>query len=110
MNPILVSDFCQTGCPLTVRPRAIVADKGYDSATNRDRKRGALTVIPYRKTTKNRSKRFAKALYRARARIEQAVGKLKRFKRIALRCETTETNFNSFVAAAFISIKSVYRT
>ncbi len=97
-----------------VRPRAIVADKGYDSAGNRQlaRKRGALTVIPYRKNIKNRPKRFASALYRGRARIEQAVGKLKRFKRIALRCEKTATNFSSFVAlaAAFILIKSVHRT
>ena len=96
-----------------VRPRVIVADKGYDSAGNRQlaRKRGALTVIPYRKNTKNRPKRFAGALYRGRARIEQAVGKLKRFKRIALRCEKTATNFGSFVAlaAAFILIKSVHR-
>ncbi len=96
-----------------VRPRAIVADKGYDSAGNRQlaRKRGALTVIPYRKNIKNRPKRFASALYRGRARIEQAVGKLKRFKRIALRCEKTATNFSSFVAlaAAFILIKSVHR-
>ena len=71
-----------------------------------------MTVIPYRKTTKNRPKRFARALYRGRARIEQAIGKLKRFKRIALRCEKTATNFGSFVAlaAAFILIKSVHRT
>ena len=97
-----------------VRPRVIVADKGYDSARNRQlaRQRGSLTVIPYRKTTKNRPKRFARALYRGRARIEQAIGKLKRFKRIALRCEKTATNFGSFVAlaAAFILIKSVHRT
>jgi transposase len=32
---------------------------------------------------------LSKTLYKARARIEQAVGKLKRFKRIALRCEKT---------------------
>ena len=97
-----------------VRPRAIVADKGCDSAANRERaqKRGALTVIPYRKTTNNKPTRFAKALYRARARIEQAVGKLKRFKSIALRYEKTATNFSSFVtlAAAFILTKSVPRT
>ena len=97
-----------------VRPRAIVADKAYDSAKNRQRarKKGSLTVIPYRKNTKNRPKWFARALYRARARAEQAVGKLKRFKRIALRCEKTATNFRSFVAlaAAFILIKSVHRT
>ena len=55
---------------------------------------------------------FPKALYRARARIEQAIGKLKRFKRIALRCEKTDANYGSFVALAlgFILIKSVHTT
>ncbi|MBM3561494.1 MAG: transposase, partial [Alphaproteobacteria bacterium] len=50
------------------------------------------------------------ALYRGRARIEQAVGKLKRFKRIALRCAKTATNFASFVALALglILVKSVH--
>ena len=95
-----------------VDPRAAVADKGYDSAANRSiaRKRGAVPVIPYRKNTKAIPKHFAAALYRGRARIEQAVGKLKRFKRIALRCEKTRRNFASFVAlaAAFILIKSVH--
>jgi transposase len=95
-----------------VRPRAAVADKGYDSAANRQaaRDRGAVPVIPFRKNTKAIPKVFAKALYRGRARIEQAVGKLKRFKRIALRCEKTKRNFASFVAlaAAFILIKSVH--
>ena len=45
-----------------------------------------------------------------RARIEQAVGKLKRFKRIALRCEKTAQNYHSFVALAFgfILVKSVH--
>jgi transposase len=49
-------------------------------------------------------------LYKARARVEQAVGKLKRFKRIALRCEKTAQNYGSFVALAlgFILIKSVH--
>lgn len=93
-------------------PRAVVADKGYDSDANRDlaRKRGAVPVIPYRKNRKVIPERFAKALYRGRARIEQAVGKLKRFKRIALRCEKTARNFRAFVAlaATFILIKSVH--
>lgn len=95
-----------------VDPRAAVADKGYDSAANRSitRERGAVPVIPYRKNTKAIPKHFAAALYRGRARIEQAVGKLKRFKRIALRCEKTRRNFASFVAlaAVFILIKSVH--
>ena len=53
---------------------------------------------------------FPKTLYKARARIEQAVGKLKRFKRIALRCEKTARNFLSFIhlSAAFTLIKSVH--
>ena len=53
---------------------------------------------------------FPKTLYKARARIEQAVGKLKRFRRIALRCEKTAQNYGSFVALAlgFILIKSVH--
>ena len=44
------------------------------------------------------------------ARVEQAVGKLERFKRIALRCEKTAQNYGSFVALAlgFILIKTVH--
>jgi transposase len=92
--------------------RAVVADKGYDSDANRAlaRQRGAVPVIPHRSNRKVIPAHFAKALYRGRARIEQAVGKLKRFKRIALRCEKTARNFRSFVAlaAALILVKSVH--
>ena len=95
-----------------VTPRAAVADKGYDAKANRDaaRERGICPVIPYRDNAKDRPKFFARALYRGRARIEMAVGKLKRFKRIALRCEKTARNYTSFVALAlgFILIKSVH--
>src|SRR5580692_3439985 len=63
-----------------------------------------------RNDTKDMPAFFPKTLYKARARIEQAVGKLKRFKRIALRCEKTAQNYGSFVALAlgFILIKSVH--
>jgi transposase len=95
-----------------IQPRAVVADKDYDSAANRQIARdcGAVPVIPFRKNTKAVPRVSGKALHRGRARIEQAVGKLKRFKRIALRCEKTRRNFGSFVAlaAAFILIKSVH--
>ena len=90
----------------------MVADKGYDSKANREaaKKRGVLSVIPYRSCHKDVPKTFGKKLYRGRARIEQAIGKLKRFKRIALRCEKTKQNFASFVAfaAACILAKSVH--
>ena len=74
------------------------------------RRRGICPVIPYKSNAIDRPVYFPKALYKARARIEQAVGKLKRFKRIALRCEKTAKNFGSFVALAlaFILIKSVH--
>ena len=71
-------------------------------------------MIPFKSSAKNRPAFFPKALYRARARaharIEQLIGKLKRFKRIALRCEKTNKNFGSFVAFALglIIVKSVH--
>jgi len=95
-----------------LNPRAALGDKGYDSKSNRDaaRQRGICPAIPYRSNTKDMPAFFPKILYKARARIEQAVGKLKRFKRIALRCEKTAQNYGSFVALALglILIKSVH--
>jgi hypothetical protein len=95
-----------------ITPRAVVGDKGYDAKANRSaaRERSICPVIPFRSSAKDRPAFFPKALDRARARIEQLVGKLKRFKRVALRCEKTAQNYGSFVALAlgFILIKSVH--
>ena len=95
-----------------ITPRAAVGDKGYDGTPNREaaRSRGICPVIPVKSNARNRPKFFPRALYRGRARIEQTVGKLKRFKRVALRCEKTAQNYGSFVALAltFIWIKSVH--
>jgi transposase len=95
-----------------ITPRAALGDKGYDSKSNREaaRQRGICPAIPYRSNTKNKPAFFPKVLYKGRARIEQAVGKLKRFKRVALRCEKTAQNYGSFVALActFVLIKSVH--
>ena len=96
-----------------ITPRAAVADKGYDAAANRElaRQLGVCPVIPHRSNTKKKPAFFAKVLYKSRARIEQAFGKLKRFKRVAMRCEKTAQNYASFVALAcsVILIKSVHR-
>ena len=90
----------------------MVGDKGYSSKANRAaaRSHGAIPVIPAKSNEKEQPSFFAKLIYRGRARIEIAAGKLKRFKRIALRCEKTKRNFFSFVAlaAGFILIKSVH--
>src|SRR3954451_3065631 len=95
-----------------ITPRAAVGDKGYDSKANRSaaRERNICPVIPFKSSARNRPRFFPRALDRARARIEQLVGKLKRFKRIALRCEKTAQNYASIVALAlgFILIKSVH--
>jgi transposase len=65
---------------------------------------------PTRPNEKNKPAFFARTLYKARARIEQGVGRLKRFKRVALRCEKTERNFRSIVsfAAGLCLIKFVH--
>jgi len=95
-----------------IKPRAAIGDKGYDSKANRAlcRKRSIVPVVPQKSNARQRPKNFPSILYKARSRIEIAVGKLKRFKRIALRCEKTAKNFASFVALAcsFILIKSVH--
>ena len=95
-----------------ITPRAVVADKRYDSLANRAtaRRCGAVPVIPYRANTVNVPKAFGSKLCQGRARIEQAVGKLKRFKRIALRCEKTKRNCASLLAlaAAVLLVKSVH--
>jgi transposase len=74
-----------------ITPRVAITDKGYDSRTNREaaRARGVTPVIPRRETSKERGRFFPKRLYKLRARIEQTIGKLKRFKCIALRCDKT---------------------
>jgi transposase len=92
----------------------VVTDKGYDSRANRASARagGVTPVIPRKVSSTERGRFFPKALYRLRARIEQTIGKLKRFKRIALRCDKTTASFEAFVsfACTMLLVKSVHRT
>jgi Transposase DDE domain len=64
------------------------------------RARGIAPVIPHKANERDKPALFAKTLYKARSRIEQGIGRLKRFKRVALRCEKTARNFRSIVACA----------
>ena len=89
-----------------------MTDKGYDSKANRAacRERRILPVIPHRSNAKDRPKFFPRTLYKSRSRIEQAMGKLKRFKRLALRCQKTAESYGAIVAfaCAMILVKSVH--
>lgn len=95
-----------------ITPRAVATGKGRDAEADREaaRKRGICPAIPRRSDAKHRPASFPEALHRGRARIEQAVGKLKRFKRVALRCERTAENYAAIVAFAcgLILVKSVH--
>ena len=102
---------CSTSDPTSsLAPPSL--DKGYASKANREaaRARGVAPVIPHKANEKDKPAFFARTLYKARARIEQGVGRLKRFKRVALRCEKTERNFRSIVsfAAGLCLIKFVH--
>ena len=104
---------CSSTLGPDVDPRAVVADKGYDAKTNREaaRSRGLLSGHPLSLEHHRQAEVLRKGpLYKARARIEQMMGKIKRFKRIALRCEKTARNYASFLAlvCGFILIKSVH--
>src|SRR4051812_48837608 len=85
-----------------IRPRVAITDKGYDSQTNRAAAlvRGITPVIPRRENSKQRGRFFPKRLYKLRARIEQTIGKLKRFKRVAMRCEKTDISYSAIISFA----------
>ena len=98
-----------------IQPRAAISRqrlRQQGQSGRRERARGIAPVIPHKANEKDKPAFFAPTLYKARARIEQGVGRLKRFKRVALRCEKTARNFSSIVAfaAALCLIKFVHTT
>jgi transposase len=107
----VTSKPCSTSDP-TSGPASPSLDKGYASQANHEtaRARGVAPVIPHRANEKDKPAFFARTLYKARARIEQGRGRIKRFKRVALRCEETKRNFKSIVsfAAGLCLIKFVH--
>src|ERR1700682_3618581 len=95
-----------------IRPRIAMTDKGYDSQANRAAAlaRGITPVVPRRENSKQRRRFFPKRLYILRARIEQTIGKLKRFKRVAMRCEKTDISYSAIVsfACGMMLVQSVH--
>lgn len=80
----------------------VLADKGYDSRelVALIRSRGAKAVIPPRSC--QRPRRYDKARYRLRNRIERCFAKLKQFRRIATRFDRKPTHFLAFLYLASI--------
>ena len=66
--------------------------------------KGCVPVIPRRSNSKETGRFFPTNLYKLRARIEQFIGKAKRFKRLARRCEKTARNYAAIVALVFMFI------
>jgi transposase len=87
-----------------ISPRAAIADKPVLSEVE-----GSYSS---KAKQKNKPTFFARTLYKARGRIEQGFGRLKRFKRVALRCDKTAENYKSIVsfAAGLCLIKFVHNT
>jgi len=79
-------------------------------------RRSAMLAVPRPQSNRGATARtdrviFPKLLYKTRARIKQATGKLQRFKRIAMRGEKTVDSYDAFVGFALgpILIKFVDR-
>ena len=96
-----VADITQAqGLLIDTRPDTVIADKGYDSDELVDfiiHHKQARAVIPPRR---NRlyQRRYDRAAYRDRNRIERFFCRLKQFRRIATRYDKLVERYASFVA------------
>ncbi len=88
-----------------LRPKRVVADKGYNSSKIRGylRRRGVRIVIP-RRIHERRHEPFDKQRYRQRNRVERLINSLKRFRRVATRYEKLSDNYLAMVTIAAIMI------
>jgi transposase len=93
------------------RPKQLVADRGYDSASIRAALRGRRirAVIPTREYTRVKPKRgrpmlFVKELYRQRNVIERLIAHLKEHRRLATRYEKRAANFRSMILLGCIRL------
>ena len=87
------------------QPKALLADKGYDSNDIRNdlKRRGIKPVIPPR-SNRRTPIRYNKKLYKTRNGIERHFGFLKQNRRIATRYDKTTASFFAFLCLAAIKI------
>lgn len=104
MTPGQKDEFAQAPKLLAgYRPKAVLADKGYDSdaVVTRIRRQRALPVIPPRKHRRVQREYDAR-LYRERNRIERMFNRLKNFRRVATRYDKLDCTFLGFIHLAAI--------
>ena len=92
---------CPAGTELILQTKAggtLLGDKAYDSAELRAalKERGTNAIIPNKRNRKRKFK-FSKKRYRERHRIENAVCRLKDFRRIATRYDKLAVTFAASV-------------
>lgn len=87
------------------RAEAVLADKAYDSAENREavEAEGAESVIPGRSNRKEPVE-FDRHLYKERNVVERYFGRLKRYRRVVTRYDKKAQNYLGFVWVASIAI------
>lgn len=78
--------------------RVLIADAAYDSDAIRKRcKQLKAKVCIKPNPTRKRKKRYDKAVYKSRNKIERFFGRIKRCRRIATRYEKKATNYAGFL-------------
>ena len=90
-----------------LRPRRVVADKGYTSQAFRTylhHHHVRCTIA--RRNNERRRGAFAKAHYRQRNLIERLINRLKQFRRIATRYEKRAANFSAMITIAALFLFS----
>ncbi len=95
-----------------LRPKRLVADKGYTSAALRDDlHRHHIRCTIARRSNERRRGPFDKQHYRKRNIVERLINRLKQFRRIATRYEKRAANFSAMItiAAIFLFSDFAYR-
>jgi len=97
---------------MRLRPRRLVADKGYTSQEFRaflHKKNIRCTIA--RRSNERRRGSFEKSHYRKRNIVERFINRLKQFRRIATRYDKRAANFSAMItiAALFLFSDFAYR-
>lgn len=85
------------------RPRRLVGDRGYSNGMARQelQRRGIQAIIPPKRNHGDPAT-YDQAVYRERNRVERAIVKLKRFRRVATRYDKRQVHYLAMVTLAMI--------